>query len=154
MPGQARWFGGTFNLPTGSVSDADVADDAGIQVEKMEHLFKPGTCFGFAIGATPTTREEIVFTAGTDGVIRGFHALLNDTGTNTSITFDLKVNGVSVLTGTVSVTHADADRAVKDGTINTAAVNADDVISILMTVTSSTGAQGPYAWLDFDEETA
>ena len=147
---------GTLTLDNGSVENdhfSSVAAKA-LDADKVQPYFVKGTPLGFAIGATPTTREEIVHVATTAGTIRGFHALLNDTGTSTGIVFDLKKNGTTCLGSTVPVTHAMSDRAVQDGTLSVTTLAADDVLSILMTVTTSTGAQGPFAWVVLEETNA
>ena len=153
MPG-ARWTGGTFTLEAGVVVNESIASSAAIDADKMQHVYKPGTGFGFVIGGTPTTREEIVFVASQAGTIRGFGALLYDTGTSTSITFDLKKNGSTVLSGVVTITNATADRAVQAGTLSVTSFAADDVLSISMAVSSSTGAQGPFAFIELEENQA
>ena len=153
MPG-ARWTGGTFTLEAGVVTNESIASGAGIDADKMQHTYKPGTNFGLVIGGTPTTREEIVFVASQAGTIRGFNALLNDTGTSSNITFDLKKNGSTVLSGVVTITNATADRAVQAGTLSTTTFAADDVLSIAMAVSSSTGAQGPFAFIELEENQA
>lgn len=150
----ARWTGGTFTLDAGSVTNEMVSSSAAIDADKMQHVYKPGTAFGFVIGGTPTTREELVYVCSQAGTLRGFNCLLADTGTSTSIAFDLKKNGVSVLSSTVTVAHTDADGSVKSGTLSSTTVAADDRLSISMTVSSSTGAQGPYAWVELEENTA
>jgi hypothetical protein len=153
MPG-ARWTGGTFTLEAGVVTNESIASGAGIDADKMQHTYKPGTNFGLVIGGTPTTREEIVFVASQAGTIRGFNALLNDTGTSSNITFDLKKNGSTVLSGVVTITNATADRSVQAGTLSATTFAADDVFSISMAVSSSTGAQGPFAWIELEENQA
>lgn len=147
-------FIGPLTLDGGCVADAQIASNAAVGVDKLKHAYTPGTNFGFAIGATPTTREEIVHVANSAGVIRGFRALLNDSGTATAIDFDLKKNGVSILTAPVSIVHGDGDRTVLESVLADATLAADDVLSISMTVTSSTGAQGPYAWIALAENDA
>jgi hypothetical protein len=144
---------GTLSLDDGSVENRHISNSATSKVDadKLQHIHKPGTAFGTAIGGTPATREEVVFVASTAGTIREFHCLLSETGTNTSVSFDLKKNGVSVLSSAVTITHSDGDREVKDGTISTPTIAADDVLSIAMTVSSSTGAQGPFAWVVVEE---
>ncbi len=144
----ARWTGGTFTLGSGSVTDDSVADDAAISVHKVQQFMEPGTSFGLAVGGTPVTREETVFVASTSGSITGFHWMLTDTGTSTSIAWDLKKNGTTVLASPGSSTHADADGLVKDGTLSVLTFNADDRFTISMTVSSATGATGPRAWAD------
>lgn len=151
MPGQGRAQFAALSLPSGSVFNEDISETTLIDADKLEHVHKPASSFALPIGGTPATREEVVFVASTAGVIRGFHCLLNDSGTSTNINFDLKVNGVSVLSSAVNVVHGDGDRTVKDGTISSAALSPDDVVSIAMTVTSATGAQGPFAWAEIQE---
>lgn len=149
-----RITGGTLTLDAGSVSNDAIATSAAIDADKMQHCYKPGTNFGFAIGGTPTTREEIVFVASQAGTVRAFNCLLNDTGTSTSIAFDLKKNGTTMLSAAETITHSDADRSVQTPTLSVTTFAADDVLSISMTVSSSTGAQGPYAWIELEENTA
>lgn len=149
-----RITGGVLTLDSGSILNDAISSAAAIDADKMQHCYKPGTCFGFAIGATPTTREEIVFVASQAGTVRAFNCLLNDTGTSTSITFDLKKNGTTMLSAVETITHGDSDRSVQTPTLSVTTFAADDVISIAMAVSSSTGAQGPYAWIELEENTA
>lgn len=142
---------GSLGLTAGSVSDATVAASAAIDADKLEHLYKPGTNFDLAIAGTPATREEIVFVASGAATVRAFHCLLNVTGTSTNIDFDLKKNGTTILSAVVNIANTDADGLVKDGTISGGTLMADDIISISMAVTTSTGAQGPMAWLELTE---
>lgn len=144
-------FTGVLTIANGLIADAHVSSSAAIDADKLQHMHKAGTRFALAIGATPVGREEIVYVAQASGTIRAFHCLLNDTGTSTSVTFDLKKNGTTVLSSVVTVTHTDADRTVKDGTLASTTYVADDVFSIQLSVTSVTGAQGPFAWAEFDE---
>lgn len=148
-----RWSSGNFTLGSDTVGNEQVKSSDPIDVDKLQHLYKPGTSFNLAIGATPVAREEIVFVAASAGVIRGAHALLNDTGTSTDIDIDVKVNGVTVLSAAINITNAEADREVVDGSLTTSptVLAEGDVVSIELTVTSSTGAEGPWAWVDIQE---
>jgi len=147
-------FNGTITLDAGTVTNDTISSAAAIDADKMQHVYSAGTGFGFVIGGTPTDREEIVYVAKQAGTIRGFHCLLNVDGSSTSITFDLKKNGSSILTGVVTITDSTGNRAVQDGTLSSTTLAADDVLSIAMAVSSSTGAQGPYAWVDIEENSA
>ena len=153
MPG-ARWTGGTFTLEAGTVTNESIASGAAIDADKMQHCYKPGTNFGFAIGGTPTSKHEIVFVASQAGTVRGFGCLLADTGSSTSITFDLKKNGTTMLSSVVTITNATADGSVQGVVPSVTSFAADDRISIDMTVSSSTGAQGPFAFVELEENSA
>ncbi len=132
----------------GSIKNNHISNVAAdiISVDKVAPLFTPSTNLGFAIGATPTTREEILYVAKGAGTIRGFHALLNVDGSSTGITVDLKKNGTTVISAPVALTDSTGDRVSVAGTITVPAFVAGDVLSVAMIVTTSTGAQGPHAW--------
>jgi hypothetical protein len=140
-----------FNLGSGTVGDEQVKTDANIDADKLQHLYKIGSNFALAIGATPAAREEIVFTASGTASVRAFKCLLNDTGTSTDVDFDLKKNGSSILSAAVNITNAASDRAVQTGTISAASLTAGDVISLSLATTTTTGAQGPFAWVEIEE---
>lgn len=152
--GNFRLIGGDIRLPAESVVNETVAAATKIDADKLQHLYKPGTSFGLAIGATPVAAERVVFTASGAAKIRAFHALLCETGTDTDVDFDLLVNGVQVLSSVVTLTDADGDRAVSDGSLSSADLVAGDVVSIELAVTSTTGAQGPFAWVEIEENAA
>lgn len=145
---------GVFQPDAGSITNEHISSSSSniIDADKIQHLHKAGTNFALAIGGTPAAREEIVYTCEAAGAtIRGFHCFLNVDGSSTSVTFDLKKNGSSILSSVVTITNSTGDRAVQDGTISNAALVAGDVLSIALAVSSSTGASGPYAWVEIDE---
>jgi hypothetical protein len=145
-------FTGTFVPDSGSLTNDHIANTTDIDSDKLEHLHKRGTNFALAIGGTPAAREEIVYVCeAATATVRGFHALLNVDGSSTSVTFDLKKNGTTILSGVVTITNSTGDRVVVDGTISNSALVAGDVLSIQLAVSSATGASGPYAWAEIDE---
>lgn len=135
----------------GTVNDAKVADSPAISVTKLVHLHKPGTNFGLKIGDAPVSAEFPVFIASGACAIRAFKGVLQDCGTNEDIDFDLKINGVSALTGVLNMTHADTDKVPKTGTLSTATLAAGDNVTISCTATTVTTAKGPFAWLEIAE---
>ena len=149
-----RIAGGEITLPTGLIKNVTIASDAAIDTTKVKQMYKKGTNFNTAIGSAPTNREEIVHVCNSSGTLKGFHAILNVTGSTTDIDFDIKINGVSALSALLNFTNTDSDAVPKDGSLSTTAVTVDDVISIEVAVTTSTGAQGAYAWVDIEEDNA
>jgi len=145
---------GTLQLDAGSVEDQHISSSTKIDADKAQHLYRAWTNFALAIGATPVAREEIVHVCEVAGTIRQFAALCNETGTAANVTFDLKKNGTSILSSVVTITNATADKAVVDGTISSTTVAVGDVLSIALAVSSSTGMQGPFAWLTVEENGA
>ncbi len=152
----SKWSGGNIVIDSGEIKNASVSSTVGdeIDADKLQHVYQAGTNFGIAIGSAPSAKHEIVHVASYAGTIRGFHAVLNDTGSSTSVTFDLKKNGTTVLSSPITITHSIADKAVQDGTLSSTTFAADDIISIDLAVSSSTGAQGPYAFAVLEETRA
>jgi hypothetical protein len=142
-----------FVPPNGSIKDEHIVSSATskIDADKLQHIHKPGTAFALAIGGTVASREEIVFVASATGSIRAFHCTMNVGGTAGDSDFDLKVNGVSVLSGVVNFANGDADKLIKDGTISDPSLSADDIVSISVTRNSSHDGTGPFAWVEIEE---
>lgn len=138
-------FNGTINLGTGVVSNTNIQASAGIGASKVQHENTICENFNFVASDTPTAKEVVSFICPASGTITEFSAGLWDTGTTTNVDFDLKVNNSSVLSAAVNVTNSVADRALTSGTISSGSVSAGDVITVDLAVTSSTGAQGPFA---------
>lgn len=150
--------GGAIVLPSACVDDEAANSSRPLGVNKTRHLHIRGTNFGFESTGTPTTKEFIVHRCAAAGTLRNFRTLLEETGSSTDIDYDLiKYNdanpsGVSVLSAVVNITHATADRTATAGTISTPTTAAGDLLAIQQTVTSATGAAGPWAEVEIDEE--
>lgn len=141
---------GPIQLGAGDVSDEHFTGV--LDSDKQEHLHKAGTNFALAIGGTVSAREEIVYVCeAASAVVRGFHALLNGATTTGTVSFDVKKNGVTILSGTVDFTSADASKAVKDGTMSSTALVAGDILSIELSLATSPDGTGPWAWVEVDE---
>lgn len=145
---------GTLTIDAGSVVDQMISTGTAIDADKLQHVFRAWTNFDLPLSSAPVSRTEIVHVAGVAGTIRGFHAMCVDTGTSASVTFDLKKNGTTVLSGVITITNATTDAQVQDGTISVPTFAADDYFTIVLTVSSSTGMTGAFAWADFEENSA
>jgi hypothetical protein len=145
---------GNITFDTSDISNDAISATTLLDNDKLQHLYKIFTNFDLAVTGTPVARHEIVYVVDKAGTIRNFNALCYDTGTSASVTFDLKKNGVSVLSSVVTITNATSDRAVVAGTISTATLAIGDVLTIELAVSSSTGMQGPFAWAVIEENGA
>jgi hypothetical protein len=144
---------GGITLPTACVDDEACSSQTGkeIRLTAQRHLMRAGTDFGFEASGTPTTKTFTIYRAKAAGTVRNFTAMLTLDGSSTSITFDLKKNGASILSAVVTLTHSSGDAVGVAGTISSAAYVAGDVFTVVMTVSSATGAQGPWADMEGDE---
>lgn len=131
-------------LIAGTVVNADIAAGAGIEASKLIHQSSPWTTFGFSPTGTPTTTSRTLFVARSSCVIRDVIAMLVADGSSTSIAFDLQKNGVSVLSAAITITNTTGDNTPVAGTLITTALSSGDILTAVMTVTSSTGATGPF----------
>lgn len=142
-----------LNFPDGSVDDAAVDASAGIAASKLEHQY----CFCLA---QPTSDDwvgsgrvvHVVY--GATATALGFRLTCSSPPTSTrTVTADLKVNGVSALTGVVTFTSSFAAYHVVEGTFSDGSWVQGDVISINMAVSGSgTLPQGAFAELVMTED--
>src|SRR5262245_7383352 len=146
---------GTISLNAGSIGNqhfSGAAADA-LAAAKMQHCFKSETNFNTKVGDTPAAAEVVLFVASGAGSILVFRAGLMVTGSATSVNFDLKKNGVSVLSAPINITNANTNRQVVDATLTSPSFADEDVFTAALTVSSSTGAQGPFCSLETVENT-
>lgn len=148
--GQVIGFTG-FAAPSNTIGDDAMNANSPAGVTKTRHLHHKGTGFGLVIGGTPVTAEYTIHRAAAAGTVRNFRAYLTVDGTSTSITYDLKKNGTTILSGVVTLTHSTGDGVAVAGSISGATYVAGDKFSIAQTVSSATGATGPWAEAEFDE---
>jgi len=142
---------GLLTINAGSIHDRHISSSAGIGTDKMKHIHSVTANFGLEYNATPVAKVFVLYQAQAIGTLRAFYAGLYDSGTSTSVTFDLRKNGVSVLSSAVAVVHGDGDRARIAGTITSASFAAGDVFTVHLAATATTGAQGPYCTAVFEE---
>lgn len=131
--------------------DGDVSTGANISAQKIQQQKVVYTDFGLDRDDTPVAVHKTVFCCTSSGTLRSFGALLADTGTTVDVDFDLKVNNSSVLTSTLNITNSETDNTVYYGTITSSSVSSGDIVSIELTVTTSTGALGPFAKVYIDQ---
>lgn len=130
----------TLTLPAGVVADAQVAAGAAIAHTKLEHQRSPVVSWD---GTTPTT-TRVLFVARSAGTVLTFrvgHAVAC-IGAAT-VTFDLKKNGVTVLTGVVTQSSADAAYTPESGSLSgTPTFVAGDVFTVVTVATAGGGTIG------------
>ncbi len=144
-------------IEPGTVVNTDIAEAAGIDASKLDHNPRAVEDFGFDFDAQPSgTVERIIFIAEAACEVKKVVAGLADTGTSTSIAFNVYKNGStggsSVLTGAITVAHTDTDGEQVAGTMGSATLVAGDYLSAQMVVTSNSGALGPFCHVNVDAD--
>lgn len=134
-----------------SITSQDVSPTADLPSSCVRHIFKPSTDFGLSTVSTPVAADKMVYVASGVGTIKGFHGLVNESGSSASITMDLKKNGASILSAPITITNSTGDMVPVDGVLTSTALTSDDVLTVVLAVSSSTGMQGPFAWVVIEE---
>lgn len=144
----------TITLPSGCVDAEACSQVSGKEIPLLaqRNLIRKEMKFGVGIGTTPVTTTEMVTRAKAAGNLRNFTAMLNVSGSSASMTFDLKKNGTTVLSAPITITNATGNQTSVSGSFSgSVAYVAGDIFTAVLTVSTSTGAQGPYADVEFDE---
>ena len=142
-------------LNAGCVKKETIEDGAGVEASKLEHQHRCTYAQESATTAAAGLDEVIHVVKGTTGTLKTFVAgnvVANVAGA--TITVDLLKNGVSILDAAIELDNTDLAYIPKAGVIDTAAVVADDVLEVVVTVAAGGGTigKGVFAALDLWED--
>lgn len=128
----------TFSPPAGSILNAAVKADAGIEATKLQHRFQPVVAQPNTAAADETRVAHVVY--GASGAIVAFAAgsIAKAVG-DATCTVDLKVNGATVLSTPITLDNANTNRLAEAGTVTTPALVAGDVLEVVIDGTIGTG---------------
>jgi len=141
-------------LNSGCVEDKHVAADAAIQASKLEHQHRAIYAQESATTAAAETRAVHVV-KGTNGTLKTVKAgCVTPCVGDATITVDLLINGVSVLTAAIALDSAQSAYELVAGTISSDSLSAGDVVEIDVTVNAGTGTlgKGVFAYVDIHED--
>lgn len=154
-------FGGTVNLPSGTLTDTMVSASAAIaatkQVGRMSY-----THAQYAGTDVVTRTEEIAIaraTSSTSGSILTFSATCSTapTGGDKAFTVDLKRSTgagafASILSAVLTFNSTKTSRVVYTATLSSTTFTVGDIFQVVVTTSGSTGSQGQgllcQLWLD------
>jgi hypothetical protein len=142
-----------MSISSGAVANVQVASGANIDAAKLNHAHRCVYAQGSGTSATSATQvfHVVIGTAGTVQAVKA-GAVVAAVGTDTC-TIDVKKNGTSILSATISLTSSQTARQLVSGTVTTSSAVAGDVYEVVVTPTHSTGtlAQGIFVAMDFFE---
>lgn len=125
------------NLRIQNLVNADVASDAEVGAEKLDHQYQP--CYaqsGTAAAATLAMHVVQGATAVLHAVkVGSIVAAIGDS----TVTVDIKKNGTTVLSGTVQLDNANTAYVVESGSLSVTTAVAGDVYTAVVTVSAGTG---------------
>lgn len=141
-------------LNAGCVTDAKVAANAGIKASKLEHQHRE--TYAQESDTTAAAEARVVHVVkGTAGEVRSIKAgCVTPCVGDAVVTVDLLKNGVSILTATFDLTSAQSAYDLVAGTIDTATLEADDVLEVDIAVAAGTGTlgKGVFCYVDLWED--
>lgn len=100
------------------------------------------TGFGFAIAATPTTREDPIHMANGNETVLSVNAYCKVPGSASSVTIDIKKNGTTILAAPITITNASPAATKIPGSVSVVSLVDGDLLTAALTVSSSTGMSG------------
>jgi hypothetical protein len=143
----------TMTVPSASVGDGQVKANAAIATTKLQHLHKAKYEEEIATLATAGVNTLFVAsgTATINSVTFGCYAV--PTGGDKTVVFDLKKNGTTILSATITFSSSDTDRVTKTGSLSSTSLVADDWLTVDISLTGTTGTQakGVYCHVQVDE---
>lgn len=144
---------GTFtannmSVPANSVGDSQVDSSRPLGTSKTKHQHAVG--YAQPRGTAVVAERRVVHSVVGDGTLVGVAACLTVANTGGTVGVDVYKNGVTVLSGTISITTEAAFTQVF-ATIADDTAAADDVFEVVVTVSGSVVGQGLGVRLLFDE---
>jgi hypothetical protein len=138
-----RLIAGAFTPPNDSVPNAAIQAGAGVSASKLQHQHQPDWPFSDHATAPSASRRALHRVRGAAGEIVSFGVLATAAaGAASSVTVDLKKNGATVLTATITLDNTTAAFALKQPAGFTSTVlAAGDVLEAEITAVS--GANPP-----------
>ena len=138
-------FQSTVVLSSGCVSNSNVSASAGIVASKLEHQYQP--IYAQESATTAASEVRTLFIARGAGSLTSFNVgnIVACIG-GATIVFDLKKNGTTVLSGTVTINNSHTARQQVAGTISSASFISGDVFELHITASAGGGTLGKGAF--------
>jgi hypothetical protein len=131
-------FLGTLSLPANCIGDSQFDVTYPLGALKVIHQSSVRLAQAHGTAATAERRvAHIAYAAGTVVAVKVTQvvAAIGDS----TVTIDVRKNGTTILTGTISITSAKVAFEITSGTIGVSAYVAGDVLEIVQTVSAGTG---------------
>jgi len=143
---------GGITLPSSSVTNTSVQAGADILASKLEHQHE--IVFSQDIGVDCASQAKVVHVVyGTSGTIVAFKAgAVTVAGATTTVAVDLKKNGTTCLSSTITLNNTQTAYQLVTGTLSVTTLTAGDVLSVHFTLTGSNKPQGVFATLVLTEK--
>lgn len=149
-------FGSAVKLPAAAVGDGQFDGNSPLATGKQRHR-KQHTYRQSNGSAVVSDQQAVHVGYGANGSVVAVRAGIRTAAVGAAtVTIDVKKNGTSILTGTISITSSQAAFALVAGSVATAAYVVGDVFEVIVTATAGGGTlpQGLFVDLIFDEDPA
>lgn len=131
----------SVTLPDSQIENKHIQPGAGISAMKVQHQHRPG--YAQKSDTSASNELRVVWIARAAGTIVGFEAtcVVANIGDST-VEFDLLINGATALTAPISMDSGDLAYAVVAGILSTTAIADGDVLETQINATVGTGTLG------------
>jgi hypothetical protein len=130
-----------LTIPAGAVENASIVPGASVDYTKLQHLDRFIFSQAGAVSSA-TERRVVAVIRGSTATIRSVRAGQTTASVGDStVNVDVKVNGVTALTGTINLGTTSAFSLVA-GTLSTTSLVAGDVVEVSVVATANTGTLG------------
>ena len=141
-------------LPASTITDTHISAGAGVDASKLEHRFEKTISQKLAVDAASEAHvAHAVY--GTTGTLLAFRAgAVTPAGSATSVAVDLKKNGTTVLSSTITLNNTQSAYQLVNGTISSASLATGDVLTVHFTLTGTNEPQGVFCQIIWNEDAA
>jgi hypothetical protein len=127
----------SMDIAPGTIVDSDVNDSADISASKLEHMHRPHLS---QTGEVTNETRIVHVTYGAAGTIQSFQASVVTAAVgNSHCRLMLQNNGVDILTTSILIDSSVTAYSVKEGTLDDATLEAEEVLGVKITVSPGTG---------------
>lgn len=143
---------GEVTVPSGSFDNADIAEGADIDADKMLHRLHP--TYGQANSAA-VDETKVIYVAQAAGTVLAVEAgsIAKAVG-DATCTVDVKKNGTTILGGVITLDSGNTNRVVEAGTVSVTSYAAGDVFEVVIDGTIGTGTlpTGVFVTMQVEED--
>ncbi len=125
-------------------SDVSSAPTNKIPATSVQPVYLKEGDFGLKVTDAPISVSRFAHRANGNETIQNFYAGIVTPGSTAAWTVDLLKNGVSILSAPISFTNADPAYTAKSGTVASPSLVNGDVLTVVIVMTTNTGAAGPF----------
>jgi hypothetical protein len=143
----------SMSIPSNAIGDSQVKTGSPIDAAKLQHQYNINKALFAHSTTVAVTRQVIHVGYGSTGTIIAFGVGCTVAPTTTdTVVLTLKKNGVSILSGSITLDSGNTNFVIEAGTVTDTVIAAGNVFEVDVTVVTGTSAKGLFAQLVVREQ--